>query len=311
MRSTVNQARVLVHLATGIGNIVLATPLLLALREHYSDVDLLLHADYPGAAQLFRGWSALCNVFDGREGERPAGVYDIVVPAIPPYAWPRFAALYRGQRGAVERPPDATFYHDERRFYLAFAERLGIAPNASLDSFLPVAPTSHSLTETLVIAPGCKTGEMARKRWPYFPALAEQFSDVVVVGTADDLWNSDGTPMLFPSHVRSLVDQLSLLELAGTLAASGAVVANDSGIGHMAAAVGAPTVLLFGPTSHRALGRLPVNATVMRSGLPCEPCWFANRFGACDGRMTCLRRLSVAEVAAAVRSTLHMASFNA
>jgi ADP-heptose:LPS heptosyltransferase len=299
-------ARILVHLATGIGNITLATPLLIALRERYSRIDLLLHADYPGVDALFRGWSVLHAVFDGRAGERPAWPYDILIPAIPPFAWPRFAAHYRGQPNVVQRPPDGLFYQDEQQYYLTFAERLGCQPNPMVTSLLPVAPTpvqgmNH---DSLILAPGCKTGEMARKRWPHYPELAGLFPDVVVVGTQDDLRHSDGTPMCFPPHVHSLVDRLSVLELAGTLAASRVVVANDSGIGHMAAAVGVHTILIFGPTPDRALGRFPASTTVMRSNLPCEPCWFADRYAACRGQMTCLHDVSVAGVAAAVRSAL-------
>ena len=72
------------------------------------------------------------------------------------------------------------------------------------------------------------------------PELAEMFSDVVVVGTADDLMRSDRSVVAFPPHVRSLIGRLALSELAGCLASCGTVVANDSGLGHMAAAVGAP-----------------------------------------------------------------------
>jgi ADP-heptose:LPS heptosyltransferase len=296
----IDRARVLVHLATGIGNIVLATPLLLALRERLGAVDLLLHADYAGVDDLFRGWSALGTVFDGRAGEFPPGPYDVFVPAIPPFAWPRFAAQYRGRTNIVPRPPDALFYLDEQGYYIAFAEQLGWQQQRRPECFLPVAPASVAgiTTDTLILAPGCKTGQMAKKRWPHFPALAELFRDVVVVGTLDDLVLADGKPMRFASHVRSLIGDLSLKELAGVLAAGGAVVANDSGIGHMAAAAGVYTVLVFGPTPDTTLGALASNVTVLRSGLSCEPCWLSNRFAACASRITCLSDLSAARVAA-------------
>lgn len=291
--------RVLVHLATGIGNIVLATPLLLTLRQRFSAIDLLLHADYPGVAELFRGWSTVDKVFDGRAGERPPSGYDVLVPAIPPFAWPRFAAQYRGQPNTVPRPPDPEFYQDEQGYYLAFAERLECAIDPRPRCFLPVAPARIvGVTDaTLVLAPGCKTGEMAAKRWRYFPELADLFSDVVLVGTSDDLQRWDGVRFRFPSHVRSLIDGLSLRDLASVMASSGAVVANDSGIGYIAAATGVPTILLFGPTPSGALGNLPDNVTVLRAGLPCEPCWFEGRFRACGRRITCLEELTVRHVA--------------
>jgi ADP-heptose:LPS heptosyltransferase len=110
--------------------------------------------------------------------------------------------------------------------------------------------------------------------------------------------------MTFPHHVRSLVGEISLRETAQVLAAAGVVIANDSGLGHVAGAVGAPTILLFGPTPHRTLGLLPPNVQVLRAGLPGEPCWFTAPLGACSGSITCLHQLRVSQVAAEVRNVL-------
>jgi ADP-heptose:LPS heptosyltransferase len=101
-------------------------------------------------------------------------------------------------------------------------------------------------------------------------------------------------------HVRSVVGQLSLRETAGVLAAASAVVANDNGLGHIAGAVGTPTILLFGPTPDATLGRLPANVRVLRAGLACEPCWFGDRYGSCAGRVACLPLIQPARVAAAI-----------
>lgn len=298
-------SRLLVHLATGIGNIMLATPLLMALSRSFSHIELRLDCDYPGAGDLFRHWSVLSAVYDTRAGETPVGKYDIVIPAVPPFAWPRYAGQYRHQTTALPRPPDGLFYSDEQSYYLDFARRLGCNIRPAPHTFVPAAPpkTAHAVSAgTLVLAPGCKTGIMAAKRWPYFAELAKHFDDVVVVGTADDLRRYDGTPMTFPGHVRSLADRLPLQDLASLLASCGVVVANDSGIGHLAAATGALTVMIFGPTPNSVLGALPPNTTVLRSDYVCEPCWFSQRLGACAGRATCLASLSVDTVASAVRA---------
>ncbi|HEX8454324.1 MAG TPA: glycosyltransferase family 9 protein [Longimicrobium sp.] len=295
---------VLVHLAAGVGNLVLATPLLVALYRMGYEVDLLLHADYPQAAELFGGWSVVRRVHAGRvpSGER----YRHVVPAVPPFYWTRLARLYDGRRDCVPRPPNALFARDEQGWYLAFAEALGWPRGERPAYTLPVSPSdAHGVTQaTLVLAPGCKTGEMAAKRWPHFAALAGRFPDVVVVGTADDLRAFGGAAFGFPAHVRSLAGRLTLRETASVLASAGAVVANDSGLGHLAGATGVPTLLLFGPTSDRVLGPFPPNVAVLRAGLPCEPCWTTARLRTCRARVDCLRSLDVAHVEREVRTAM-------
>jgi ADP-heptose:LPS heptosyltransferase len=296
-------SRILVHLSSGIGNIVLASPLLLTLIRSRFTVDVLVDGDYAEAADLFRDWSALGAVYNGAIGEQPRRDYDLWMPAIPPFYWQRYRGVYRGLRNVVPRPPDDAFYRNEQAYYLQFADHVGCVVDPLPWYFLPVAPdVSFGVTETtLVLAPGCKTGDMAAKRWPHFAALAETFPDVVLVGTEDDLRYADGRPMHFPGHVRSLAGRLSLRKAAEVLAAAGAVVANDSGLGHIAAACGVPTVLIFGPTPDRILGRFPPNVTVLRSGLVCEPCWFGRRFAACSGAVSCLKELRPSRVAAAVQ----------
>jgi len=298
----------LVHLAAGIGNLVLATPLLAALDAMGYEVDLLLHADYPQAAELFHGWSAVRRVYAGHV---PPGVaYHRLIPAVPPFYWAGLGRTYRGRAAALPRPADRLFHRDEQAWYLAFAQALGWPAGVKPAYRLPIVPSgAHGIAaSTLVLAPGCKTGEMAAKRWPHFAALAERFADVVVVGTADDLAQADGTPLRFPPHVRSLVGRLTVRETAEALASAGVVVANDSGLGHVAGAVGTPTLLLFGPTSEHVLGSFPSNVRVMRGGLPCEPCWTAARLRACGGRVDCLRSLPVDRVAAEVRARLGLAA---
>jgi ADP-heptose:LPS heptosyltransferase len=105
--------------------------------------------------------------------------------------------------------------------------------------------------------------------------------------------------------VNKLIGRLSLRETAEVMAAAGAVVANDSGLGHVAAAVGVSTILLFGPTPAATLGRFPPNVTILSSNLPCAPCWFGRRFASCGGRIDCLDRLTPSLVVEA----LHTAGF--
>jgi len=284
---------ILVHLGAGIGNVVLATPLLAALKQLGFEIDVALAADYPETADLLRPWSAVRAVFGS--GYIPlAKNYNYVLPAIPPFYWSRFAHCFCGINNLLPRPSDGLFYKNEQTFYFSFARTLGwhgVAPS----TVLPIAPTERTdvTKRTLLLAPGCKTGEMAKKRWPSFPALAQAFADVVVAGTADDLWDGQSKRLQFPAHVHNLAGRLSLRETAEVIAAAGAFVGNDSGLSHIAAAVGTPTVMIFGPTSELVLGSFPPNVHIVRRGLRCEPCWFDGRFRACGGRIDCLAQVTV------------------
>lgn len=291
------KAAVLVHVGAGVGNVVLATPLLMALHEMALAVDVLLAADYTQTADLLRPWSAVREIFTSSTSPSLTS-YQLIAPALPPFYQPRFGRTIARRPNALARPPDSLFYENEQDFYLHFARALDYPADRSPWPSLPIAPSEKCgvTSRTVVLAPGCKTGVMATKRWPHFGALAATFDDVVVVGTVDDLRQNDGAPMKFPSHVRSFVGKLSLRETAELMAAAGVVVGNDSGLSHVAAAVGTPTVMLFGPTPHKSLGPMPQNVKVLRGGLPCEPCWFHDRFRACGRKIECLSTLSVEAV---------------
>lgn len=109
--------------------------------------------------------------------------------------------------------------------------------------------------------------------------------------------------VLFPdpdgygSSLRDLADAvcegLSLPELAAALSASDLLVANDSGPAHIAAALGLPTITLFGPTKpewFRPFG--PGHHVVIRDLCAYRPCFDYCRFP----EPYCLTRLLPAEV---------------
>lgn len=284
---------------------VLATPLLIALHELGFAVDVLLAADYTQTSGLLRPWSVVRDIFT-RLAQPPLARYERIAPALPPFYQAHFGRAIAYRPNAIRRPPDSLYYEDEQEFYLHFARSLDYPAARAPRPCLPIGPSERNgvTSRTVVLAPGCKTGVMATKRWPYFAELAAAFSDVMVVGTPDDLRNHDGSPMSFPSHVRSLAGKLSLRETAELMAAAGVVVGNDSGLSHVAAAVGTPTVMLFGPTPDKSLGAMPPNVKVLRSGLPCEPCWFRDRFRACGKKIECLATLRVDTVIQEVSACL-------
>jgi heptosyltransferase-1 len=73
-------------------------------------------------------------------------------------------------------------------------------------------------------------------------------------GTPDQRSFHEALERLLPGRVRSLLGELSLRELAFAMSKTLAVLAVDSGPMHLASAVGAPVLALFGPTDPVRLG---------------------------------------------------------
>lgn len=67
--------------------------------------------------------------------------------------------------------------------------------------------------------------------------------------------------------------RMTLAEVAGLLCASAAVVAVDTGLAHLAAALGRPTLTLYGPTDPRRIAATGPRAVPLpATGHPCIPC---------------------------------------
>jgi len=166
----------------------------------------------------------------------------------------------------------------------------------------------------LAIHPGSGAYSVARRWYPErFAAVADSLAErhglgVVVVGTADERTLADEVL----GHMRrpgvNLAGRTSLDELGGVLRRCALLVGNDSGVGHLASAVGTPVVAVFGPFNHhtwRPLGRsVVVRAT---PALPCMPCvnrGFSRGYPeGCPPRY-CLQEVTPAMVVAAAEDLL-------
>ncbi len=84
-------------------------------------------------------------------------------------------------------------------------------------------------------------------------------------------------------------------------------ITNDSGPMHLATAIGAPVVALFGPTDWRRLHPWSDRHLVVRRDLPCMPCfYYSTRSLHCVANLdyACMRDITVDEVLVAVRQLL-------
>ena len=84
--------------------------------------------------------------------------------------------------------------------------------------------------------------------------------EVVLTGTSHDLVAA----RLVAEHARlrrgrTLVDRLSLPQLVAQVASSRLVVSADTGVAHLASALGVPSIVVFGPESPRRWGPPPLD----------------------------------------------------
>jgi lipopolysaccharide heptosyltransferase II len=117
----------------------------------------------------------------------------------------------------------------------------------------------------------------ASKRWTYYPEaarlLTERGLDVWVVGGPGEKALAQEIVATGGARVRDLTGS-DLRNGILAMAAACVAISNDSGLMHIAAAIGTPTMGIFGPTSpyHWA----PLNglaATVQtKTTVPCQPC---------------------------------------
>jgi heptosyltransferase-2 len=155
-------------------------------------------------------------------------------------------------------------------------------------------------TGAVALAPGAEYGPA--KRWPitYFTELAARLAadrrPVWVLGSIRERPLGEAVRARVP-HARNLAGETSLIEVVDVLAAAGAAVVNDSGLMHVAAAVGTPLTAIYGSSSPRYTPPAGGRAEVIYRALPCSPC-FARE---CPlGHLNCLRAISVDEAYAAV-----------
>ena len=123
-----------------------------------------------------------------------------------------------------------------------------------------------------------------------------------MIGTAADASTaSDVARARQDVALRSLVGKTDLPALAGVLANCRALVTNDSGAMHLAAACGVAVTAVFGPTDERATGPLGDAHTVITHPVWCRPCMLRE----CPLDHRCLRGIAVETVADATRRMLN------
>lgn len=129
------------------------------------------------------------------------------------------------------------------------------------------------------VAIGAGSTNSKAKRWP--AANFAQFADLVfektgrtsvLLGAGDEESVADDVRKTANSKLISLVNKTDLDVAMAILASADVMVSNDMGLAHISAAVGTPTLTIFGPTNENTTRPFSPLADVIRENVDCSPC---------------------------------------
>lgn len=141
-------------------------------------------------------------------------------------------------------------------------------------------------------------------------SVAGEFPDtkIVFVGGGDDCARVESVARasrLRPEQIINAAGRTSLSELTELLRRCAALVTNDSGPMHIAAAVGTPVVALFGATDPALTGPYShggIHHKIVRSGVACSPCLKPHCHH--TPRMECMTKIEPPQVLRELQSAL-------
>jgi ADP-heptose:LPS heptosyltransferase len=265
--------RILVLRGGALGDFLVTLPALGLLRTKWpgARIELVGHARAAGLgvtggyldavhSQHEARWSAL---FSAAAAELPSALrawlaeFDLVVNY-----WPdpdgtlaRRFPLRDGQQ--FLSAPAAPFLAPAARHFCEPLKTLGLSTtdfrsHLRLPTGSDVGPSTSASRLPVAIHPGSGSSRKnwPRERWTELMARLEE-PILLVLGEAEmERWSTPSVARFFSTESKhvEVANDLPLPELAAALARCRLFLGHDSGVSHLAAAVGTPCVLLFGPT---------------------------------------------------------------
>lgn len=312
----------------GIGDAVHLAPSIVRLRRCYPRLRITVLAERRNAG-IF---PLVGEVDDVRCYDIPADLasvlsrrYDLVIDT---EQWHRLSAavariVRAGFRIGFGTNPERSrlftraipYDHDryEASHFLDLLEPLGIGGELSPPPWLSVTDGAVREAERLLaeistpfvaIFPGASIPE---RRWGadrfgvIVRELALQGIGTVTVGGMPERGEGE---MLARLGALNLTGRCSLLTTAAVVARSSLLLSGDSGILHLAVALGIPTLSLFGPGRHRKWAPQGEKHRVLRRDIPCSPCTTFGTTPPCSYGIRCMRDILPSQVAESIHHML-------
>lgn len=116
-----------------------------------------------------------------------------------------------------------------------------------------------------------KTKHYPEKNWGQLLQFAAENNKIVYLPWGNDA-EKNRAERLAKQHANAhVLPKLSITQLAVILKNASGVVAVDTGLGHLSAALSTPTISLYGPTDPKKVGTLGQNQIQLRSHNPTAP----------------------------------------
>lgn len=334
--------RVLIVLLGAIGDVVRALPLLGRMRRAWPHAHIAWAVE-PKSEPVLRGHPWLDEIIIYNRARAPfsfapflrrvrAGRFDLVLD-LQRHLKSGMVSLVSGapQRIGFDRANVKELNHlfATRRIdpqppmrlklmqYQSFGDLLGIAP-APIEFGLQLPPEEDDRARKLVAgAPRPLLAVILGSSWPsriWFPELTaaairelaaarpgrDPLFPVLLGGPEESDLAAEVVRELGGIPAINLAGRASLRDLIGIFPECAAAFGPDSGPMHIAAAVGCPVVSLWGSTAPERSAPWGFADLALRGEIPCHPCYLRR----CPIGRECMRRISPAEVAAAVRRAL-------
>lgn len=314
--------RVLVRLPNWLGDALMARPLLFGLRAALPGASVRCVGP-AGPMELLRGDGAVDELLAWPPAGQARGALlarvrswraDLAL-VLPPsfssawFAWRAGARRRVGYRGearcpllsrALPRPVRGDRHVAEE--YLALAAEAGVEQALRVPPSLAVPGAAGG--RYALLGPGAIYGPA--KRWPaerfaeVGRALAARGLEVKVAGTAAEYEACAGVASRVGAGAENLAGATDLAQLAALAAGAAVAVCNDSGLAHLCAAVGTPTVAVFGSTSSAWTAPLGARVRVVQRAPVCSPCFRRD----CRIGYPCLEAVTAAQVLGAAGALL-------
>jgi len=324
-------SKVLIIRPGGIGDAILLTPAINQIKKHNPIVHITVLAECRNRfvfSMMSDVDEVLCYDIPKEFVKALTSRYDVVIDS---EQWYRLSAVVAR---VIRAPVKIGFGTNERQRmfthviaydssayeslnFTSLLKPLGIE-NKSIQGDLTESLVLPSLKETnaaniltelmhrkfVVIFPGASIKEKCwevRKFRLVAESLYEAGYGIVAVGGQDE--KSDGA-FISKGLGANLAAQTTLQETAAVVAKSSLLISGDSGILHIAALLGIPTVSLFGPSSVAKWAPKGEQHIALTKRLLCSPCSRYSTIPACQHTICCMTEITPDEVISAAKQLL-------